>query len=150
MARPNRIHSVAAWPNIASWDVVRRTDADEAAYRTALEYADAAARLEPENSYILNTLGIAQYRVGQYGESLKALTRSDEIYSKQPTGPEPGDIAFLAMAYHRLAHADQARQLLDRLRQLLEQDRWKNDTDSLSFLREAEALIEGDGAKPKE
>ena len=42
------------------------------------------------------------------------------------------------MAQHRLGDSDEARELLDRLRQLLQQDRWKNDADSQGFLREAE------------
>ena len=47
----------------------------------------------------------------------------------------------LAMAHHRLGHTDEARKQLDRLRDLLQQDRWKNDADSQAFLREAEQLI---------
>ena len=52
-----------------------------------------------------------------------------------------GDLVFLAIAQYRVSRTDQARQLLDRLRQLLQQDRWKNDADSHAFLREAESLI---------
>ena len=43
---------------------------------------------------------------------------------------------------HLLRRSDEGRQLLDRLRQLLQQDRWKNDADSQAFMREAEGLIE--------
>jgi hypothetical protein len=39
-------------------------------------------------------------------------------------------------------HTDEARALLDRLRQLLQHDPWKTDADSQAFLHEAEALIE--------
>jgi hypothetical protein len=46
------------------------------------------------------------------------------------------------MAHHRVGHSDEAPKLLDRLRQLLQQDRWKNDTESQAFLREAESLIQ--------
>ena len=39
----------------------------------------------------------------------------------------------------------EARELLDRLRELLQQDRWKNDADSQAFMREAERLMNPDG-----
>ena len=51
------------------------------------------------------------------------------------------------MAQNRLGRSDEARKLLDRLRQLLQQDRWKNDADSQAFLREAEQLILTQGRK---
>ena len=72
---------------------------------------------------------------------MKNLTRSDEINSEEPDQSQPAHFALLANAQHRLGRSDEARKLLDRLRQLLQQDRWKNDADSQAFLREAESLI---------
>ena len=46
------------------------------------------------------------------------------------------------MAQHRLGHSDESRELLDRLRQLLQQDLWKDDADAQAFLREAESVIQ--------
>ena len=43
--------------------------------------------------------------------------------------PNPADSAFLALAHHQLGHGDEAKKLLDQLRQLLQQDRWKNDAE---------------------
>ena len=43
-----------------------------------------------------------------------------------------------------------ARQLLDRLRQLRPQDLWNNDADSQTFLRQAESLIEPRQEKPSQ
>jgi hypothetical protein len=54
------------------------------------------------------------------------------------------------MAQHRLGHTAEACELLDHLRQLLQQNDWKDDADSQAFQREAETLIDGDAAKPKE
>ena len=51
--------------NEVSWSVVSRPDATPEAYRLALEQAETACRLEPENGLILNTLGVAQYRAGR-------------------------------------------------------------------------------------
>jgi hypothetical protein len=52
--------------NDASWAIVRTPGADASAYRLALRQAKHACRLAPDNSNILTTLGVAQYRVGQY------------------------------------------------------------------------------------
>ena len=52
------------------------------------------------------------------------------------------------MAQHRLGHSDEARKLLDRLHQLLQQDDWKDDADSQAFLREAESLIKPPHGQP--
>ena len=90
---------------------------------------------------ILNTLAVAQYRVGQYETAIKTLTRSDQLNSMGNDDSHPTDIVFLAMSHHRLGHAADARQLLDRVRQLLKQDRWKSDSEERRFLLEAEQLI---------
>jgi tetratricopeptide (TPR) repeat protein len=63
--------------NNASWMVVCEPGADPAAYQRALCQAEAACRLAPDNSYNLNTLGVAYYRVGKYPEALQTLTHSD-------------------------------------------------------------------------
>ena len=82
---------------------------------------------------------------------METLPRSDKINSAGPNGPQPADLAFLAMTQHQLGQPAPARATLARLRETLQQDpRWANDADAHAFLREAEALIEGDAAKPKE
>jgi tetratricopeptide (TPR) repeat protein len=139
LARASRENAEAL--SNASWTVVRQPDQSAEQYRRALRQAEAASRLEPDDGDYRNTLGVALYRVGQYAEAVNTLTRSDEINSKENGESQPEDIAFLALAQHRLGRTDAARKLLDRLRQLLQQDRWKNDADSQAFLREAETLI---------
>ena len=79
------------------------------------------------------------------------MTRSDNINSTGPDGPQPADVAFLAMTQHQLGQPSPARATLARLRETLQQNpRWANDADAQAFLREAETLIEGDAAKPEE
>ena len=126
--------------------MVRKPDQPPDPYGHALRQAEAACRSGADTGVslgvYLTTLGVAQYRVGNYAEAVKTLSRSDEIISKRLGQSYPSDIAFLAMAQHRLGHTAEAGKLLDRLRQLLQQDRWKNDADSQAFLREAESLIQ--------
>ena len=87
------------------------------------------------------------YRVSEYAAALEILTRSDKINA---AGRDPAHLAFLAMTQHQLGQPAPARATLARLRETLQQDsRWANDVNAQAFLREAEALIEGNAAKPK-
>src|SRR5262249_5181047 len=52
--------------NQASWFLVRKPGVDAGAYLRALTLAEAACRLTPDNGNNLNTLGVAQYRMGHY------------------------------------------------------------------------------------
>ena len=56
--------------NAASRAVARRTHEKPAAYRLALRQAEAACRLEPNIGPYLTTLGMAQYQLGQYPETV--------------------------------------------------------------------------------
>lgn len=128
----------------ASWEIVRRLDADGAAYRMALQYAEKAARLAPDNGNILNMLGVAQYRAGQYAAALETLTRSDKIQSAGRKGHHPLDLAFLAMTQHQLGQKEKAQATLARLRETMKDAEWAKNEEAQAFLREAAALIESE------
>ncbi len=51
------------------------------------------------------------------------------------------------MVQHKLGHKDQARVLLDRLREILKPPQWANDPESQALLHETESLL---GATPKQ
>jgi WD40 repeat protein/serine/threonine protein kinase len=129
--------------NLASWLFVRRKDTPAEEYRRALQFAEAASRVAPADGDILNTLGAAQYRVGKYREALATLTRSEAINSKGPLGPQPSDLAFLALARYRLGEKEQARKTLERLRETIKRPQWIHDAEARGFLEEAEALVQG-------
>src|SRR5262249_58295321 len=65
--------------NEAAWRVVRDRRASPDEYARALEQAEEAVRGAPENGYILNTLGVAQYRAGRYADALATLTKSEKM-----------------------------------------------------------------------
>jgi hypothetical protein len=54
----------------------------------------------------------------------------------------PVDLAFLAMAQHRLGQTDQARATLGRLRDLANQPRWSEVTELRDLLHEAGTLVD--------
>jgi hypothetical protein len=135
--------------NEAAWKVVAAPGAGKADYARALRQAEAAAGLGPGQANILNTLGIAQYRVGRYAEALATLARAEEIEAKLAPfvrNSQPSDLAFMAMAEHRLGKKVEARATLGRLREVVKQPTWAANAEAQGFLREAQALIEGKAA----
>jgi Tol biopolymer transport system component/tetratricopeptide (TPR) repeat protein len=112
--------------NDASWAVVRQPGASADAYRRALRQAEEACRLEPQSAAYVNTLGVAQYRTGHYQAAVETLARSAKLNATPSDGPDPSDLAFLAMAQHQLGRKEQAQATLARLRETLSKPRWTN------------------------
>ena len=105
--------------------------------------AERACKAQPNESFFLNTLGVAQYRVGQFREALATLTESDRLTSAKAGGSIVADLAFLAMSRHQLGEKDQARADLGRLREKMKEPLQANNEENQGFLGEAAALIEG-------
>jgi WD40 repeat protein len=122
--------------NEASWDVVRHAGASASAYRLALRRAEAASRLLPQWRGLMNTLGVAQYRVGLNREAVATLMKANE----RNRASDPADLAFLAMAQFRLDRRDAARSTLRTLQQQMTRPGSIHSAEDQSFLREAETL----------
>jgi Flp pilus assembly protein TadD len=135
--------------NHAAWAVVKSHDAGKDAYTAALRRAEAAARLAPGDGKIVNTLGVAHYRLGNWAKALEALEQSEKLNTPKD-GPHPADLAFLAMAHQQLGHKEQARATLARLREAMKKPSWEKNAEAQGFLREAEELIEGKAPDKKE
>jgi hypothetical protein len=131
--------------NNTAWKIVKGRDASKDAYALALRQAEAGVRLALDAGYLLNTLGVAQYRAGRYADALATLTKSEKLTATKE-GSLPADRAFLAMARHQLGNKDEAKATLGRLRETMKQPRWAQDAEAAGFLREAEELIEGKAA----
>ncbi len=122
---------------LASRAVVRRRDAPAAEYQRALHQAEVAIRLTPHREQTRTTLGMAQYRTGQYREALRTLYPGGATLSDRST---PADVAFLGMAQWQLGQRDDALAALERLRTLLREPAWTNDGAAKEFLREFEEM----------
>jgi len=106
-------------------------------YRRALQMAEVANRLTPRNPSIMNTLGIAQYRIGAYADALATFIHCQEL----STSPDPTDLVFITMAHFKLGAADRARLELEQLHALIKDPRTSPKPEFLAYLREAELLI---------
>jgi Flp pilus assembly protein TadD len=131
--------------NELAWQLVKLPGGEMSDYRKALRYSEQACQLSPENGEMLNTLGVAYYRVGNYEKALDVLARSDKINALKHKGSIPPDLAFLVMAHQQLGHDREAQAELHHLRERMKDPHCAHVEQAPSFLREAEELL----AKPK-
>jgi tetratricopeptide (TPR) repeat protein len=75
----------------------------------AVELAQRAVELDPKALGHWNTLGVAQFRVGDWQAALESLTKSLDARG----GGDSFDWFFLAMVHHRLDHPADARRWYD-------------------------------------
>jgi WD40 repeat protein/tetratricopeptide (TPR) repeat protein len=103
----------------------------------ALELARKVVAQGPGVANYLNTLGVAQYRVGQFAEAVVSLEKSMAI-----EGEGPHNLLFLAMARSQLGQVDRARADFGRAMRGW-RDRIVSDPELTSFQAEAQALLDG-------
>ena len=85
-------------------------------YQLALDWISEAVEQDKENSSYASYQGIAYYRLGQYADSLTALTRSKELHAAQKLSLPAEDLTVLAMAQHQAGQPDEARTTLEQAR----------------------------------
>ncbi|HEB60886.1 MAG TPA: DUF4190 domain-containing protein [Phycisphaeraceae bacterium] len=129
--------ALSAVYNNLSWNLCKKPGQSKEDYKKALDLAQQACTVQPKNGTYLNTLGVAQYRMGMYEEALKTLKRSDKL-----NGEIPEDSAFLAMCYHQLGDEENAKKQLERLKSQLQPGRYGPEAED--FLEEAQKMIEGE------
>jgi len=129
-----------------SWSRVSRPGEDPAVYATALRCAQTACRLKPDDCGLMNTLGVAHYRCGQFSAAVDTLNRSRELYAELHGRDYPADLAFLAMAYFQLDRRDEAEATFEEFQRTVAEPGWSQVEveveEAQRFRREAEALIE--------
>ena len=129
-------------------------------YKLPVQLAEEAVRSKPKGWEYLSTFGGALLRAGRHQD---AIQRLDEAVKSFGQDGDPWTQFLLAMAHHRLGHAEEAKKWLDRALPAVE-NALKNGLEGvpgrntplpldpmprleLQFLRrEAEALVKG--AKP--
>jgi serine/threonine protein kinase/tetratricopeptide (TPR) repeat protein len=139
----SRLDSAVELLNQMAWRVVKKPARPRAVYELARKAVEMHLYKRPNNPPALNTLGVCHFRLGAYELALEYLAQSDAYYAKGNSPGVPADVAFLAMAHHQLGNAQQAREAMTRLRQIMQQPSMKDAPDELAFLKEATALLEG-------
>jgi len=109
----------------------------------AVELGKKAVAAVPQEGGCWNTLGVAQYRAGEWKEAIKALEKSMTLRK----GGDSIDWFFLAMSHWQLGDRHQARQWYTKAVDGMNKAK-SRDPELLSFRAEAEALIMSDTALP--
>jgi WD40 repeat protein/tRNA A-37 threonylcarbamoyl transferase component Bud32 len=135
--------------NQAAGRLVREPGANQAQYERALRLAEAVCRLRPDVCTGFHTRAKAQYRLGRYEQALQSLARIKEIHARNKNDLDPHDLAFLAMAQYQLGDKEQAQATLARLHGLVKGPGWARNLVVEGFVREAEALVQGQGTPTK-
>lgn len=109
-----------AWALATCPESLRRAD-------EAVELAEKAARIQPNDASIQNTLGVAYYRAGRFRDAVDCLAAN---LSRQEDIALAYDLYFLAMCHHKLGQADRARDYFTWANRWIES---RTSDDSLSY-----------------
>jgi WD40 repeat protein len=125
--------------NNAAWACALGPDA-LADYEPLLQALEKAIGPKPGADQ-LNTLGALLYRAGRYADAVKRL---EEGIARRDKVGTVHDWLFLALAHHRLGHADEARRWLDKAVRALDKDTgdsWEQRLELRLLRQEAEAAV---------
>jgi tetratricopeptide (TPR) repeat protein len=110
----------------------------------AIRLARGTVKQNRENASFWNTLGVAQYRHGQWQDALASLEKANRLYQER----DESTWWFIAMAHWKLGENEAARSCYDRADKLSRSSRHPLDTpfaDLVRFRAEAaQLLIKGD------
>jgi tetratricopeptide (TPR) repeat protein len=116
----------------------------------AIALAEAALGRNPGNGWFSNTLGAALYRAGRFDDAVAKLNQVNTAWEQAATKPVNYSPAyswfFLALAHHRLGHADEARRWLDQAvtwmeREIKNSPPWNRRLTLELLRREAESAV---------
>ncbi len=128
--------------NNRAWELATGPQSTRDPHR-ALHLARRAVDLTPAQNNYLNSLGVVQYRAGEYAEAITTLERSLAAGNGQT---DAFDLFFLAMAHHRLGHREGARALYERAVRWISQKKNLSalySKELVTFRAEAEAVLAG-------
>ncbi|MBK7404400.1 MAG: protein kinase [Phycisphaerales bacterium] len=135
------------WLNSLAWGLVQYPNQAEKSYADGLRMAEAAVGVMPDHTKYLNTLGVAQYRMGLVREAAETFERCAELHREAGFEASPYDTVFLAMCYEVEGRHGDALRMLETTRALAAQLPDAGAADMTAMLREAELRLGLAGAK---
>jgi WD40 repeat protein len=123
---------------------------DERDPARALQLIQEALKQQPKNAHFLNTLGVVQYRNGQYAAAVVALEQSLSAGKGEFAG---FDLFFLAMCHARLGAPAKAHDCFDRAVKWCDGKKGLSDQhvqELQAFRAEAEAVLNDLKQTPEE
>jgi tetratricopeptide (TPR) repeat protein len=132
-------YSLARSHNNLAWILVSRPDWRPQHAAEALEHAQKAVTLSPEDDDFYHTLGVAHCRAGHWKEALQCIEKSRRL-EKNPGPPSSFDLFFEAMAYCGLGDQEKARRCYDEGVQWMEKN-IPDHADLRRFRAEAAAML---------
>jgi hypothetical protein len=122
--------------NAFAWELVKAPTSGRSDAEMAVQAAEMATQISPDDWFAVNTLGIAYYRVHDWQASIEALERS----IKRRNGGDAFDWFFMAMAHRQLGNKDEARKSYDKAVAWMEKNQPDN-VDLRDFRVEAAQLL---------
>ena len=104
----------------------------------AIDLANKALELDPQNAETYVNLGEAQYRAGDWNAAVVALKKGMKL---DKDGKEGGAGFFLAMAHWQLGDKEQARMCYSQAVQWMENNEADDPEELCRFRDEAAALL---------
>lgn len=122
------------WPQVAPSGAKPTT--------VTLDWIQAVARDFPLGSHF-NTLGVAEYRAGNFQASIDACLKSVQLTPTELNlpGPYAGDLAFLAMSHFQLGHKDEAEEYRKQFSEAMKLAAFKDDQECIGFAEEARTIF---------
>jgi tetratricopeptide (TPR) repeat protein len=130
---------IALSHDVLAWQLANSENRDE---EWALELAQEAVRLVPNDGDFWNTLGVAHYRAGNWKEAIEALEKANEL----SMGGQSSDWLFLAMAHWQLGNKQDACRWYDQAVAGLQNELVISNEELRGFRAEAAELL---GVKEK-
>jgi serine/threonine protein kinase len=126
--------------NNAAWSLATAADPKTRNATEAIRVSRQAIEMIPKKGDFWNTLGVAQYRAGEFKAAIETLTKSTQLRK----GGDSADWFFLAMAHWQLGNKERAREWYSRAIDWMEKKQ-SNDRALQSFRAETAALLGIDG-----
>jgi len=136
--RPEDRLDLARVMNDAAWQIATHPDARKRIPSLAVDLAQESVRLNRNMSYLL-TLGVAQYRHGDYPAAIKTLEDSVTNFASDELNDARNPF-FLAMAYWKLGGKDEARKWFKKATKWMDANQ-PGDPELIRFRDEASELL---------